>query len=642
MKEVITRGKPEYNVEIIKTDKKRGLMQVSGTIEIPDGQTLNIFVTGCADSNFYITGDHFDVFIELEAYEDPVIDFSTKDYQFELRLKENETKGGQSALGFGLKRIFGSKNGLGNIFDKDQRGLMASTWNSISENEVYDIRYAYDKYLKSRPNLKLYDLTDEMKSFAYKPRISIIMPVYNTDQRWFDKCIESIKSQIYSDWELCIADANSTSEFIPQYLKWLQNNDARIKVAYNAGKGDVRACNAALAMATGEFVFKMAPTDVIRADAICLVVKTLNEHPDVDLIYSDEDQIDENDKTTYPDFKGGWAPELLYSGNYIGNLSAFRKSIVDEIGGYSINFEKAYEYDFVLRFTEKTDRVEHIPEVIYSKRIIGNYADYLEEERKNLAVAGVNALTMSISNRGIDARADYDVDTNMCVLNIKPLPENTKFTVLLYGGGKPSVKFPKNAQVMNINNVSCEEINKAYSSVNGEFVIIWDTGVHISSYEDFLIMAAWAAQPGVGMVGPKLYDSNVCYSAGLAFSYEKVRSNIGHGEFDTIGYKGKYHCMTDVSAVSSKCMVLSRKAFDSITPLDGKISSYTGVEMGLNLMSKGYRSISVAIQAQMKAPMRQPGNDTEIKYLQQKWGGDLVDKYYSDVFENDGTYKIKY
>ncbi len=639
MKVVVTRGKPEYSIDVIKSDKDRALMQVSGNVTCPNGQEPSIFVTGCMDSTVYVEGEHFDVFIETDG-SDPVVDISTPSAQFEVRLKIYETKSSGKKENYLASALKGG--GLGALFNKNQRNLMMSTLNNMNDNEVYDIRYAYQRYRKSKPALRLSDYQEEMKKLPYKPRISIIMAVHNTQQQWLDKCIDSIKAQIYTNWELCIADDGSTDPYIPEYLKWLQNNDARVKTAYDAGSGrGVRACNAALEMATGEYVVKIDPEDMIRADAIYQIVKVLNDRPDVDLVYSDEDQIDGKDKTTYPDFKSGWAPELLYSQNYIGNLAAFRKSIIDEIGGYRIGFEKAYEYDLVLRFTERTDIVYHIPEVLYSKRVLGNYNDYAEEKRKSLSTSGVNALSSSLQRRGIDAKADFDLKLNMCTVDIKPLPETTKFTVLTYGSGNPSVKFPKNAQVIGIKNASCSEINKVFSSVNGEYIIIWDKSVELSSFEDFLKMAAWAAQPGVGSVGPKLFDNDVCYSAGLALSYNRVRSNIGHGEFNTDGYKGKYSALTDVSAVSSKCIVMSRKAFETVTPLPDEIAHYTGVEIGLRLMQAGYRSISAPIKAQMKAPMGQPESSEEIRFMQSKWNGALADKYYSDVFEVGGNYRIK-
>lgn len=642
MKAVVTRGKPEYSIDILKTDKENGLMQLSGSVVCPEGEP-SIFVTGCEKSKCYITGNRFDIFFELEDNMTPIVDISTNAFQVELHLKANESKiVNTNPLSY-IKQSIKSKKAI-NILDKNYRDMLKHTISNINDNEIYDIRYAYQSYLSKLPKLKLSEAIEEINHFPYKPLISIIMPVYNVKKEWFERCIESIRTQVYENWELCIADDNSTLEYIPDYLAELSNLDSRIKVVMRGGNGHiVRATNSALQLATGEFCALMDDDDILTQDALYEVVKLLNYHPDADLIYSDEDKLETDNSLTYPHFKGVWSPELLYSSNYISHLGVYRTEILKGIGGFNVGFEGSQDYDMVLRFTEYTNRIYHIPKVLYNWRIVHGSAAQDNEQKSYTSEAGIKALIDSLKRRGINFdRVDYIDRIGMYDVKLKPIdPTNVKFTIFVTGKGDITTKIP-NAQIISLKEISGSALNKVYSSITGDYVIFWDRSVEANDANDIYTMCQWASLPGVGAVGPKLYDLNVCYSAGIALNPKTVRCHIGLGEMNTDGYFGKYTVTTNVSAVSAKMLVMTRENFDKIAPFDDNIKECISSEIGLMLMSKWQRNISCSIRMQIKQPISTAIDHDELTYMQKRWGMNLVDRYYPSVFSDKGNYHIVY
>ena len=221
----------------------------------------------------------------------------------------------------------------------------------------------------------------EIAGFHYKPKISIVMPVYNIEKIWLKKAINSVMNQLYDNWELCIVDDASTKEHIRETLKKYSEKDSRIKIKYLKKRGIAGASNEALALVTGEYVSLLDNDDELSIDTLYEYVKLLNKHPEADLIYSDEEKINAIGKRTEPFFKPDYSPDLLLSMNYICHFCMFRKSIVDDIRGFKIGYEGSQDYDLILRFIEKTnpERIFHIPKILYHwRKLPGSVAAAVE------------------------------------------------------------------------------------------------------------------------------------------------------------------------------------------------------------------------------------------------------------------------
>ena len=206
----------------------------------------------------------------------------------------------------------------------------------------------------------------------YVPLVSVVVPVYNVAAGLLIACIESVKAQYYKNWELILVDDASTLEETRKVLSHYEKEgkeggDAfRIHVYFRKENGHIsRATNDGFANAKGEFVALLDCDDTISRNALYEMVKKVNEDPEYDYIYSDEDKMTPEGIRHLPFFKPDWSPDTFLSLMYTCHFSMFRKSLVDELGGMRVGFEGSQDYDFVLRFTEKAGKVGHVPKILY-------------------------------------------------------------------------------------------------------------------------------------------------------------------------------------------------------------------------------------------------------------------------------------
>ncbi|MCX7592744.1 MAG: glycosyltransferase, partial [Fischerella sp.] len=253
----------------------------------------------------------------------------------------------------------------------------------------------YQKWIK-RHSLDERDILsahEQIKQWKLRPKFSIIIPVYNIDAVWLKKAIESVINQIYPDWELCIADDASTKPHIRPILTSYSKLDPRIKVVFRTENGHISAAsNSALELATGDYIALLDHDDELTIDALFENAKLINQHPEADFIYSDEDKIDIKGKRSDPFFKPDWSPEYFYSCMYTCHLGVYRTSIIREIGGFRSEYNGSQDYDLVLRVVEKTKNIYHIPKVLYHWRIIPSSAASGAQAKPWAYLAGQKAL----------------------------------------------------------------------------------------------------------------------------------------------------------------------------------------------------------------------------------------------------------
>src|SRR4029453_18046009 len=216
-------------------------------------------------------------------------------------------------------------------------------------------------------------LRRDLRALERHPLISVVMPVYNPDLEHLSSAIDSVRTQIYENWELCIADDASTDASVASALKRYSSADSHIKLTFREHNGHIAACsNSALELATGEWIALLDQDDLLSEHALAVVAATIAEHPEAGLIYSDEDKIDESESRCWPFFKPDWNPELLLGQNYISHLGVYRRTLLSEIGGFREGYEGAQDYDLALRCAEKLQpaQIKHIPRVLYHWRMI--------------------------------------------------------------------------------------------------------------------------------------------------------------------------------------------------------------------------------------------------------------------------------
>lgn len=215
-------------------------------------------------------------------------------------------------------------------------------------------------------------LAERAAALDRKPLISIVVPVFDTDESMLERMLDSVRAQVYPQWELCVADDGSAAPHVRRVLERHAARDPRVKVSFSAeNRGVSHASNRALAMATGEYVALLDHDDILEEHALLRVAESIvRDHPD--LVYSDEVLTTTDGETvTRYTFRPAYSPEYLLSHPYIVHLTCYRAALLREIGGWDESLRISQDYDLLLRASEKLERVVHIPEILYRWRIHG-------------------------------------------------------------------------------------------------------------------------------------------------------------------------------------------------------------------------------------------------------------------------------
>ena len=245
-----------------------------------------------------------------------------------------------------------------------------------------------------------------IKQLRYQPRFSVIVPVFNTDPAALRAMLNSVLDQVYPYWELCLANDGSTEPQVRTILDEYQGRSHSIKVHHSPTTRHISATsNAALEMATGDFVALLDHDDLLDPFALFENACLINERPKADIIYSDEDKINQRGLRYEPFMKPGWSPELLLLQMYTGHLSVYKKGLIDMVGGFREGYEGSQDYDLMLRASELTQEIHHIPKVLYHWRTIEGSTAADPAAKEYAYVSGQKALQDAVNRRGLRARA---------------------------------------------------------------------------------------------------------------------------------------------------------------------------------------------------------------------------------------------
>ena len=286
------------------------------------------------------------------------------------------------------------------IFNKDQ-----------SHNIFHSMGYDY------KENFDPQEIEAEINNFAKKPLISIIMPVYNVDVKWLKLALDSIYKQFYGNWELVIVDDASTNKKTIDFLKGMHNKKIIIKFL-NKNIHISGASNEAFKLINGEYVALMDHDDELTKDALFEVVKKINkENPD--FIYSDEDKIDVSGKFSDPNIKSQYIENQFLTTNYLSHLAVIKRIYIEKVNGWEIGLEGAQDYDLYLKIFEYTDKIAHIPKVLYHWRTLP-FSTATNSETKSYAHnAGKKALQNALSRRNINGEVKDGRSSGIYEINLE-------------------------------------------------------------------------------------------------------------------------------------------------------------------------------------------------------------------------------
>jgi O-antigen biosynthesis protein len=522
-------------------------------------------------------------------------------------------------------------------------------------------------------------LRDEASNLGYAPLVSLLLPVFNPEREWLERGLDSVVSQVYHHWELCVC-GDPTEERTREVLDRYKRLDERVKVTYlEEHTNDSRLLNASLSLAQGEFTGLLHQEDELAPDALLEVVKLLQEHPEADLIYSDMDEIDEEGTRTNPYFKPGWSPDLLLSTNYISHLSVYRRNLVEEIGGFKDGFDGCQDYDLVLRATERTDEIHHLPKVLYHRRasLSAPSCDAKSLVRDRMR----RALCEALERRGLEGSVDeaFLPDRFRVRLKIKGEPKvsiivptrdnvtflrrclesverlttyrNYELLVIDNNSGDPAtleyfasiahqvIPFREPFNYSRINNF-------AVSQAEGEYVLFLNDDTEVISGGWLEAMLEHAQRPEVGAVGARLLypDGRIQHAGvilGVGSHWEPGVAMHSHQFYasDSPGYAGTLMTTTNYSAVTAACMLLSKSLFDEVGGLDEENLrvQFNDVDLCLRLRERGYYLVYTPYAELYHHESVSRGywnlDRTENIYMRERWS-EVMDRdpYYNPHF----------
>lgn len=486
---------------------------------------------------------------------------------------------------------------------------------------------AYQKLIARTERYDVQAVRREIKAFSYQPLISLIVPVYNVDRQWLEKCVDSVMDQYYTNWELCLADDHSTKPHVRPMLEEMAKRDPRIKVTFREENGHIsRASNSALEIATGEFVGLLDNDDELAPQALYEVVKALNKNRDFDLIYSDEDKEDENGNRSDPHFKPDYSPDLLLSTNYISHFGVYRKSIVDEIGGFRVGYEGSQDYDLVLRFMEKSspERVCHIAKVLYHWRMLATSTASSGSAKSYTSDAGLRALQSAMKRRGIDAEvvsagpngiynvryaiADpalvsviiptkngYDnIERSVSSIIAKTEYKNYEIIIADNGSTNPHMfeLYKRFEEQLGADRFRVEEIdipfnfsrinNLAAKKARGKYLLFLNDDTEVISPLWMTHMVSFAQLDRAGVVGAKLYyPTETIQHAGIVLGLGGAAGHIQVGFPRTyLGYFGRLIENVNYYAVTAACCMIKADDFRAVGGFDETLAvAYNDVDL---------------------------------------------------------------
>ena len=478
----------------------------------------------------------------------------------------------------------------------------------------------------------------EMKQFKYKPLISILLPVFNPPLAFLKSALNSVFSQYYGTWELCVVDDGSKEEvrsFLKNYLK-----DPRVKLCFHSGnKGVCEALNTALSMASGEFVALLDHDDELSPDALFHVVKALNEKEDLDMIYSDEDKII-NGRYVLPHFKPGWSPEYILGMMYTCHLSVYRASLVRDIGGFRKGFEGAQDHDLVLRIGEATSRIQRIPKVLYHWRVHEGSAGCGNFSAKEYAYVNARrAVEETIKRRGDLARIEelnvpgrflvhYIPRKNHMVSIVIPTKDGGfrlerclnsltrsnygDFEVVVVDNGSKDERTYKIYRrwkdrltlrifQLNIDFNFSKLVNCGVANSRGDFIVLLNDDTELISPDNWIQeMLGYAEREEIGCVGALLlYPDNTIQHGGifLGVSGDPNTPPVARNAFKDFpvsypGYYDRLKVVSNFSAVTAACMMVKRRLWEEVDGFDESLRvSFNDVDFCLKLLDRGYRHV---------------------------------------------------
>ncbi len=544
--------------------------------------------------------------------------------------------------------------------------------------------------------LNLYDppegvyptLKRESDAWETRPCISILMPTYNFVEEYFRQALQSLQGQVYDNWRLCIADDCSTDPKVKAIIEEYRQADPRISVVYRTENGHIsEASNSALALVQTEYVGLMDHDDKLHPLALYFVAEQINLTPDMAIIYSDEDKINDQGLRTDAYFKPGFNYDLYLCQNMISHFGVYKTEVLNAIGGFRKGFEGSQDYDLALRALDYAgfDKIVHIPRVLYHWRLHEESTSQDNDAKPYAKISALASVKEHLSSRNIAVELEedcfmsvhgkkltYQVDQSQnsveiiipskdnaavlqtCVDSIieKTSYQNYRITIVDNGSTEPAalsllaeyqaqanISVIKHDQPFNFSALN----NLVALESEADLVCFLNNDTEVITADWLTEMVSLAIQPKVGCVGAKLYyPDDTIQHAGIVLGFGGI---AGHphkrNSKEDIGYYGRAGMRSEFTAVTAACMVIEQPLFKSLGGFDENLAvAFNDIDLCLQLRVAGHRVVFTPYAELYHHESYSRGYDDqgtkkariekESDYLKAKWGETLArDAFYS-------------
>lgn len=601
--------------------------------------------------------------------------------------------GRQSEVKVPVASTFFFENMLGNSYlGKGARFLQQHGWKQFCTRTMQVLAQKsapqgdYGKYREAVAPTEEELSRQRKENFPYAPLISIVVPLYKTPEKYLEKLVESVQNQTYGNWELCLSDGSGKDSPLEKYLGRLEDRDARVKIVRSPEPLQISEnTNAALKEANGEFIAFSDHDDLLAEDALYECVKALQREPEAELLYSDEDKVSMNGKHYFqPHFKSDYNPDLLCSMNYFCHLVVVKRALLDKAGMLNPAFDGAQDYDFVLRCTEHTDKICHIPKVLYHWRAHENSTAENPESKRYAFEAGKRAVQAHLDRRGVPARVemgeypglyrvhyqwkeqplvsilipnkDHTEDLDKCIQSVEKRSNyrNYEFIVIENNSELPETfaYYKKLEEENKKARVVYWEGEFNFSAINnfgaefakGEYLLLLNNDTEMIGADCLWELLGPCMRDDVGVTGARLYyEDGTIQHAGVVIGFGGIAGHTFIG-FDgkANGYFSRIICTQNYSAVTAACMMTKKSVYQQVGGLtEDLVVAFNDIDYCMKVKKFGklivynpyaelyhYESKSRGLE---DSPQKQERYYKEMKYFVTKWKDfmDRGDPYYN-------------
>jgi GT2 family glycosyltransferase/2-polyprenyl-3-methyl-5-hydroxy-6-metoxy-1,4-benzoquinol methylase len=537
----------------------------------------------------------------------------------------------------------------------------------------------YDRWIEEYDRLQPEDraaIVGRIESLKVHPRFSVLMPVYNTPEKWLRRAIESVKGQLYPDWQLCIADDASTRPVTRRLLRDAAASDPRIRVVFREKNGHISAAsNDALAMAEGDYVVLLDHDDEFAPHALYMMAEEIAAHPDLDLAYSDEDKIDAFGDRYDPHFKPDWNPDLLSSQNYVSHLTCYRTSLVRRVGGFREGYDGSQDYDLLLRASAHVspDRIRHVPHVLYHWRSADGSTAANADNKRYAIEAALKALRERYPRADVSEgpfpttyRVRYPLSAHpplttliiptrdgralleQAISSIRDKTQYPRYEIVIVDNQSTdpaTLEYLKSLETVGQARILRYEAPFNYSAINnfavrqaaGEIVCLLNNDVEVIEPEWLTELVSHAVRDEIGAVGCKLlYPDGTIQHAGVIAGLFGVAGHV-FKQFagEASGYFGRAQLLQNLSICTAACLAIRKSTYLKVGGLDEENLhiAFNDVDFCLRVMRAGFRNLYTphavlyhhesATRGYEDTPEKQERFQREVEFMKARWGSAL-------------------